>query len=55
MLGGGGGGLLKCKIEDKSFSKSDRNAGEIDKGKRGRHDSKRRAEDRSGGIEEKLR
>ncbi len=26
---------LKCKIEDKSFSKSDRNAGEIDKGKGG--------------------
>ncbi len=34
-----GGGFskerLKCEIEDKSFSKSDRNAGEIDKGKGG--------------------
>ncbi len=26
---------LNCEIEDKSFSKSDRNAGEIDKGKGG--------------------
>ncbi len=26
---------LQCQIEDKRFSKSDRNAGEIDKGKGG--------------------